>query len=168
MRHRLDAATRTGNGSFGRRTSGLPPAHETIAHGTVVSGSARHLPDILRLMKEGAAEGLLVMRTRTEILKDIRRGNCFLYEKQGAVAGMAFLTVYDRRFAELRSLYVLREERSNGAGPSLVRSVSKRAAELGIAEVMVITTPDRTDWFRKHGFGTEAHGFKVAMFANAD
>ncbi len=155
-------------GGRGRREFGnaqLPLHDET--HGSVIAGTPKHLPRILELMHKGVSEGRLVARSKQEISRDMRMGNCFLYEKGGSVVGMAFLVVYDKRMAEVRSIYVEDGARSNGGGAALVKAVLRRGKDRGIDEIMLITKKENAAWFMGHGFGTEANNFRVALFAKA-
>jgi N-acetylglutamate synthase-like GNAT family acetyltransferase len=119
-------------------------------------------------MEKGKNEGMLKERSDADIRRDMHRGNCFLYEKEGLVVGMVFLVVYDKRLAEMRSVYVDDGQRRNGAGPALVRSALARGKELGIESVMIITKKENAAWFGQQGFCNEAHGFRVAMFAKTE
>jgi N-acetylglutamate synthase-like GNAT family acetyltransferase len=123
------------------------------------------LHDLARLrslMDEGENEGKLIPRSSAEVLSDMRDGNAFVYREYagGDVTGMAFLSVYSKRLAELRNLYAVVER----AESALVGSVAARADELGINETMVISKNGNGSVFAGHGFRQELHGFRIAMF----
>lgn len=166
--HAIAHESASGRGGRGRREFGNArlPLHDE-AHGRVIAGAPGHLPRILELMHKGVGDGRLVARSKQEIFRDMRRGNCFLYEKGGSVVGMAFLVIYDKRMAELRSIYVEDGARSNGGGAALVKAVLRRGKKLGIDEIMLITKKENAPWFMDHGFGAEANNFRMALFAKA-
>lgn len=68
------------------------------------------------------------------------------------IIGCAALEVYSQRLAEIRSVAVLEEYRSQGLGTQLIEACLAAAQDAGIYEVLTITgTPTP---FEKHGFNT--------------
>ena len=76
----------------------------------------------------------------------------FVAEEGGQIVGCCALEVYSKRLAEVRSLAVAQEHQGKGIGTALIEACLKKAAELGVYEVLTITSA--LPLFEKHGFGT--------------
>ena len=130
---------------------------------SVRRATQKDMSGIMGLMAKGVREGLLVRRTKADILDDIRDGDCFVFGDR-RIRGMVFLAVYSRKIAELRSLYVEEPLRSRGVGGMLVNAALERARQKKTMEVMTITNKAKERWFGKFGFRQELNDFRVAMF----
>lgn len=119
---------------------------------------------IQKIISKGALEGKILNRTKKEIQLLIKQKDIFVAKKEGKIIGVIALDYYSKRFSELRTLFVLKEHRSNGTGALLVNALLKKAKEKKIKEIMTITTKETSEWFKKQGFGEEAHNLKVALF----
>jgi len=159
----------TTEGCGGRRFKAEPAAEGPLGRKEtgIIMGVERHLTSVLALMKKGERQGWLVHRDVDELREDINKGNCFLYEAGGRIVGMVFLSIYSKRLAEVRSLYVEPGHRANGAGSALVAKAVEKAKERGINEVLAIAKKDKESWFRNQGFTQELHGFRIPLFLRA-
>ncbi|MDD5340438.1 MAG: hypothetical protein PHV13_04270 [Candidatus ainarchaeum sp.] len=128
----------------------------------VQNATLQDMGDLLQLMDRGETEGKLIPRSRGEILADMRSGNAFVYRQHGIgeILGMAFLSVYSNRLAEIRNLYVRVQE----AESLLVGNLAWRGDLLGVNEIMAIVKNGNGLAFMGQGFAQELHGFRIAMF----
>lgn len=128
------------------------------------TASVKDVPAVLRLIRLGADEGALLLRTMKELNALAKDDNIIAAFDGRRLVGVVILDFYSRRMSELRSLYVLRKYRNTKIGSRLVEKLVKRARSLGVKEIMTITLKGKKDWFTKQGFGEDVHGFKVALF----
>jgi len=68
-----------------------------------------------------------------------------------AIVGCATLEVYSSKIAEIRSVAVRQDLRSNGIGGQLVKAAASEARRRNIREVMVVTSTPK--FFQELGFG---------------
>lgn len=104
--------------------------------------------------------GRILPRT-TEELRELLE-QAFLAEVEDEVVGFAALEVYSSKLGEIRSLAVREEDRGRGIGRALVRACLRRAEELDVFEVMVVTSED--SFFRRCGFDYTLPGERRALF----
>lgn len=83
----------------------------------------------------------------------------FVAEDAGEIVGCCALEVYSQRLAEVRSLAVSPAHQGQGIAHQLIEKCMKRAAELGILEVLAITGANSL--FEQFGFGA----FKSEKYA---
>lgn len=112
------------------------------------------------MLNSGVQEGALKPR---KIRKRNMR-NFVVAEEEGKIVGMASVVVYDRRLAEVRSVYVDPQHRGNGIAKELVTKVTERSVkELPSATVFAITTSPTL--FESDGYSTR-QGKRYILFKN--
>lgn len=108
---------------------------------------------VKELLKNGVAEGTLQPRKKKEIKKSIKRGRTVVAEVDSKIVGTASVSVYDRRIAEIRSVYVVPQRRGNGIARGLIQGVLERPVSiLPSATIFAITSSPRL--FEGEGFTT--------------
>ncbi|MBI4039421.1 GNAT family N-acetyltransferase [Candidatus Daviesbacteria bacterium] len=110
----------------------------------------KNVKAIFKLVNQEARHGKILPRTRSEIQKEI--SSFFVAEEKKQIVGCVQLDVYSKKLAEIRSLVVDKNFRSNGIGSSLLRLCLKRAKQKRIREVLAVTAD--MPYFKKHGFKT--------------
>lgn len=109
---------------------------------------------ILDLIEPLEAAGVLVKRSREKLEREI--DHFVLLLRDGLTVACGAVYPYPAEgMAELACIAVHPDYRRGGFGASLVAALERRAAELGIGKVFVLTT-QATHWFQEHGFGREA------------
>lgn len=117
---------------------------------------------IKRLLTQGVQEGVLKPRQKKELKKNL--GGFVVAEEQGQVVGMASVVVYDRRLAEVRSVYVDPLYRGNGLGKELVARVQEQTVtKLPSSTLFAITNAPQL--FESDGFSTQ-QGERHILFKN--
>lgn len=106
---------------------------------------------LLNLTKNSVASAELVRRTRASLERQI--GDYYLFEIDRNPVGCVALHVHpEQRKGELAFLYVSPSHENQGIGGKLVQFVERRARELGLQEVITLSTQAFT-WFQnKAGF----------------
>jgi amino-acid N-acetyltransferase len=132
-----------------------PPAEFTVRPAQIADG-----PLVLELIEPYVAQQKLLPRTLDEIEDLLANG--FVAESEGKIVGFVALEIYSKKLAEIRSLCVAESQRLRGIGQELVQSCVERAKELGILEVMAISSTD--NFFRSCGFDFTLPGEKKAFF----
>lgn len=79
----------------------------------------------------------ILQRSREEIENLIK--DFVVFRRGGRILGLVSIYVYDRDFAELRSLSVREGFGSRGIGKRLVAAAIERAKEMGIKKLFVLT-----------------------------
>lgn len=103
---------------------------------------------VARLIEHYAGEGLLLARSREEILAGIDR---FLVALDGEkIVGCVALESYGSGLAEIRSVAVDPAARGRGAGRELLRAAMSEAKRRGYGRVFAMT--DARGFFLRHGF----------------
>jgi amino-acid N-acetyltransferase len=105
---------------------------------------------------------VLLTRTEEEIAKLAING--FLAQSDGVVVGFAAVEPYSRKLAELQCLAVAGGYRRQGIGRRLIQHCILRARELGIYELMAITSSEEP--FRDCGFDYSLPLQKRALFVH--
>jgi amino-acid N-acetyltransferase len=105
---------------------------------------------ILDIITPLEQEGILVRRSRELLEMEINRFS--IVERDGLIIGCAALYPYpDEQVAELACLVVTDEYRSAGRGDRLLEYIERKATDMGIKKIFVLTT--RTaHWFQERGF----------------
>ncbi|MFA6065106.1 MAG: GNAT family N-acetyltransferase [archaeon] len=124
----------------------------------------KEIRGIYHLMNLGVKEGLILKRSKRELLDLVKSSVVIGAFDKELLVGMAILDFYSKRLSELRSIYVLEEYRKNGVGKLLVSEVIKKAKSLRVKELMTITVKDKKGFFEKYGFNEAVHDFKLALF----
>ena len=102
----------------------------------------------------------LFARTEAEVIELTRHG--FIAEVGGRAVGFAAVEVYSRKLAEVQSLAVRAEYQGRGIGHELVGRCVQRAKELGVVEVMAISSSD--EFLKSCGFDYSLPDAKRALF----
>ena len=131
---------------------------------TIRDATKKELPLIVKLIKQGVQEGMLLKRTKKELASLIRDEKVIVAINDEELIGVVILDYYSKRLAELRSIYVYEEHRLNGVGRMLIEALKKKAKQLKVKELMTITTKEVKPYFEKFGFKEETHNFKIALF----
>jgi amino-acid N-acetyltransferase len=106
---------------------------------------------ILHLTKTAVQTSELVKRTRTAIEKQILDYYIFEIDKN-PVACVALHTYPEQSKGELASLYVSPSHENQGIGRKLIQFVETRATELGLTELITLSTQAFTYFQSKAGF----------------
>ncbi|TWU37260.1 GNAT family N-acetyltransferase [Novipirellula artificiosorum] len=116
------------------------------------------------LLRPYVAERSLLSRTEAEVIELTRHG--FMAVRQEAdkerCLGFAAVEIYSAKLAELVSLAVHHDHRNVGVGKALVEHCVQRARDLGVMEVMAISSSEL--FFQSCGFGYSLPDQKKAFF----
>jgi amino-acid N-acetyltransferase len=106
---------------------------------------------ILMLTKNSVASDELIKRTRSGIEKTL--GDYYIFEiDKNPVACVALHAYLDQRKGELACLYVSRSHENQGIGRKLIQYVEKQAREMGLDELIALSTQAFTYFQSKGGF----------------
>jgi len=106
---------------------------------------------ILQLTKSGVQSSELVKRTRAMIEKQINDYYIFEIDKN-PVACVALHTYPEQNKGELASLFVRPSHENQGIGRKLIQFIEARATELGLADLITLSTQAFTYFQSKAGF----------------
>ena len=104
--------------------------------------------EILTLVNNYAAEGLMLSKSRSLLYEHIR--DFSVLETDGVIAGVGGLHILWDDLAEIRSLAVKKEFSYRGFGSQLVQFFLNEAKELNIPRVFTLTY--QVEFFQKQGF----------------
>ncbi|OAE26523.1 hypothetical protein AXG93_1406s1150 [Marchantia polymorpha subsp. ruderalis] len=108
------------------------------------------LQSVLELLKPFVEDGILVDRPWNVLKQEIE--NYIVVERDGSIIACCALFPYENeKCGELAAFAVSPECRGSGLGSSLLEYVEKRAAELRLERIFVLTTRT-SDWFVQRGF----------------
>lgn len=111
----------------------------------------KDIRSLLNLTKNSVASAELVKRTRAAIEKQV--GDYYIYEIDRNPVGCVALHVYpDQNKGELAFLFVAPTHENMGIGTKLIQYVEARARELGLAELVTLSTQAFTYFISKGGF----------------
>jgi amino-acid N-acetyltransferase len=106
---------------------------------------------LLNLTKNSVASAELVKRTRTAMEKQV--GDYFLFEIDKNPVGCVALHIYpEQNKGELAFLFVAPSHENQGIGVKLIQFVERRARELGLSELITLSTQAFTYFISKGGF----------------
>ena len=110
-------------------------------------------------------QSLLLARTEAEIIELTRHG--FVAEipaenDEARVVGFSAVEIYSPKLAELLCLAVHHDFQGTGVGKALVTACVDRASELGVMEVMAISSSE--DFLKTCGFEFSLPDQKKALF----
>ncbi len=108
----------------------------------------RDVDAIYGIIDSFARAGVMLYRSNAEIYAAIR--DFFVYEEDGAVAGVCSLHVWGPDIAEIRSLAVGSASSGRGIGRALVQACLDEARGLGVKKVFALTY--KTGFFERLGF----------------
>ncbi len=107
---------------------------------------------IMQLTKNSVATDELVKRTRASIEKQL--GDYYLFEiDKNPVACIALHLYPEHKKGELAFLYVSPSHENQGIGQKLIQFVENKAKELGLQELITLSTQAFTYFQSKGGFG---------------
>lgn len=112
------------------------------------------------ILRPYVANHKLFARTEAEVIELTRHG--FIAEVGGRAVGFAAVEVYSRKLAEVQSLAVSADYQGRGIGQELVGRCVQRAKELGVVEVMAISSSE--DFLKRCGFDYALPDQKRALF----
>ena len=131
------------------------PAGVTIRPANAADAAAVHA-----LLQPYVAQRLLLARTEAELAELTRHG--FVAVGERGVIGFSAVEVYSPKLAELQCLAVDHDYRKSGIGRTLVSRCVRRAHELGVMEVMAISSSE--SFLRGCGFDYSLPDQKRALF----
>lgn len=106
---------------------------------------------IQALTRQGVEAGELVRRSRAQIERDL--ADYFIFEvDRNPVACIALHVYPERKQGELASLYVSPSHENEGIGRKLIQFVENRARELGLTQLLALSTQAFTYFQSKGGF----------------
>ena len=106
---------------------------------------------ILALTKDSVASDELMRRTRSAIEKNL--GDYYLFEiDKNPVACVALHTYPEQKKGELAFLYVSPSHENQGIGRKLIQYVENKAREMGLNELLTLSTQAFTYFQSKGGF----------------
>lgn len=130
---------------------------------TQVCCRAATLEDVAQIMQVLEPDVLakrLLRRTVKEVAELTR--HAFVAEANQQIIGFCAVEIYSRKLAEIQCLVVDKTFRSQGVGKELVRLCLETAQQLGVLEVLAITSSE--DFLRSCGFDYALPDQKKALF----
>ena len=116
--------------------------------------------EILAMVKPYVEQRLLIRRTRAEIRSLIPNGFIAMIEDE--VVGFSAVEIYSRKLSEIQCLAVSNKHQGKGIGLKLVEACIQRARDLGVMEVMAISSSD--GFLTKAGFDYSLPNQKRVLF----
>lgn len=113
---------------------------------------AHEVEAILALFAQDVAAGLMLPRSASQIRHHLDRW--LVAEQDGQVIGCVSLVCYNGSLAEIRSLAVCPDHRSNGIGSQLVTEAVAMARARGLKRVLTLTRA--AGLFERLGFERDA------------
>jgi amino-acid N-acetyltransferase len=111
----------------------------------------KDIPSILKLIQPSVEAEEIVKRTRTSVAQSL--GDYFIFEiDKNTVACVALHTYPDLGKGELACLYVMPSHENQGIGRKLIQYVENRARELGLRELITLSTQAFTYFQSKGAF----------------
>jgi amino-acid N-acetyltransferase len=109
-------------------------------------GDVRSIMEILKPLEE---EGILIARSREDLLRDL--AHCFVMSRDGSILACGMLKAYSPTHGEVACLAVHPKFRKEGRGELLLAYLERRAVLMGLTHLFVLST--RTmQWFEERGF----------------
>jgi amino-acid N-acetyltransferase len=114
------------------------------------AANGRDLPGIVELIRPLEASGVLVPRSRERLEREI--DHFVVLERDGLVVACASLYVFgDGSVGEVSCFAVHPEYRNGGQGERLLAFLERRASDVGMRRLFVLTTQTE-HWFQEHGY----------------
>ncbi|QIM66650.1 amino-acid N-acetyltransferase [Mannheimia granulomatis] len=108
------------------------------------------IPGLLDLIRPLEQQGILVKRSREQLEMEI--ANYTIIERDGVVIACAALNPYpEEKMAEMACVAVHPDYRDSSRGDVLLANIRKRAEQMGMEKLFVLTTRT-TQWFQERGF----------------
>lgn len=103
----------------------------------IVPARLADIPELLALINDYAARGVMLPRNELEMAENIR--DFVVAREAGALVGCGALHFYTPHSGEVRSLAVRPSDTSHGVGRQIVESLDREAAEQGLYSVFAFT-----------------------------
>ena len=116
---------------------------------SVIKATSADAEGIRAVIDTFAGDGLMLKRPISEIYDHLR--DFFVYKSDGVIAGVCALHIWGPELAEIRSLAVMKDYESRGAGRGLVGACMAEAGAIGLKRVFALTYA--TGFFDRLGFG---------------
>lgn len=108
------------------------------------------IPGLLDLIRPLEQQGILVKRSREQLEMEI--AHYTIIERDGVVIACAALNPYpEEKMAEMACVAVHPDYRDSSRGDVLLENMRKRAEQIGMEKLFVLTTRT-TQWFQERGF----------------
>ncbi|QLB14738.1 amino-acid N-acetyltransferase [Mannheimia granulomatis] len=108
------------------------------------------IPGLLDLIRPLEQQGILVKRSREQLEMEI--ANYTIIERDGVVIACAALNPYpEEKMAEMACVAVHPDYRDSSRGDVLLANIRKRAEQMGMEKLFVLTTRT-TQWFQERSF----------------
>ncbi|QDV15300.1 Amino-acid acetyltransferase [Rosistilla oblonga] len=127
---------------------------------TIREATADDAAVIWEFLEPFFADRLLLRRSEEEVQVLSKHG--FVAFEADVCIGFAAVEIYSRKLAEIQCLAVSERFRNQGIGHELVRRCAMRARELGVMEVMAISSSER--FLQSCGFDYALPDQKKALF----
>jgi amino-acid N-acetyltransferase len=138
----------------------LPPSDPTKPMIEIRQALATDAAAIHALMRPFVSQHLLLARSEAEIIELTRHG--FVAMQGIRCLGFSAVEIYSPKLAELQCLAVHPEAQRTGVGRKLVAACIDRARELGVMEVLAISSSE--EFLRSCGFDFSLPDQKKALF----
>lgn len=145
------------------QTTGPPKEYNPLNQASPTSireATADDTPLIFEFLEPFVQQHLLLQRSEDEI-RELTK-HAFIAFADEACIGFSAIEIYSRKLAEIQCLAVAAEYRNQGIGRELVSRCAMRAKELGVMEVMAISSSDR--FLQSCGFEFALPDQKKALF----
>jgi len=130
---------------------GLGTLIHTNTYENIRPATKKDVQAIQLLTRQAVEADELVKRTRTMIEKSI--GDYFIFEIDGNPVACVALHVYpDQRKGEIASLYVSAPHENQGIGLRLIQFAEDRATDIGLTQLIALSTQAFTYFQSKAGF----------------
>ena len=128
----------------------MQPSVENLFEPITRDATINDVDDIYELMKSYASKGILLPRTKTDIIDNLMKFS--VIEIQGKTIACAALEIFNKNLCEVRSLVVASEMKHLGYGRILVDVLIDRARSMGLTRIMALTYVP--GFFHRLGFHT--------------
>jgi len=132
----------------------IEPSVGPLTDFVIRKAAMRDIGPILELINGYAAKSVMLPRTELEVSEDIRDFSVIL--RGGRFVGCGALHFYSPSIAEIRSLAVAEEVKTNGIGRRLIEALVQEAAEYSLDAVFAFTYVP--GFFGKMGFAEVERG----------
>jgi len=105
--------------------------------------------DMLEIMKPLVVQGMLIRRTRENIVK--KQNDYWVYAMDGVVHGCAALHIHNELTAEIAGVAVDSRYAQLGIGRKLIAKLLEEAKKIGSQKVFALSSRS-SDWFLSQGF----------------
>ncbi len=128
----------------------MQPSVENLFKPITRDATINDVEDIYELMECYASDGILLPRTKTDIVDNLMKFS--VIEIQGKTVACAALEIFNKNLCEVRSLVVASEMKHFGYGRILVEVLIDKALSMGLTRIMALTYVP--GFFHRIGFHT--------------